>query len=78
MNEHPSLDDQMVEAVRNQMKHVAASHAVDRRGWTRDQWVADAEKLMGDLDGSVMDLKNGHVLALLEELHELRKAVGRE
>jgi hypothetical protein len=48
-----------------QLRHAEASHRIDRTGWTDEQWVEDARRLMGDLDGSVLDLVNGHVLALL-------------
>jgi hypothetical protein len=68
MNDRPSLDDQMADAVRNQREHVRASMAVDRRGWTRQQWIDDARRLMHDLDGSVLALVNGHVMALLDEV----------
>ena len=70
-----NLDDQMAEAVRHQREHIAASMAVDRRGWTRQQWIDDAERLIGDLHGSVLDLVNGHVLALLAEIHDLKARV---
>ena len=65
------MSDQYVEAVRNQMEHVAASMRVDRTGWTDDQWIADARQLMGDIEGSVLDLLNGHVMAMLRRLDEL-------
>lgn len=66
--EHPSLDEQMREAVSRQMKHVAAAHRIDRRGWTRKQWIDDARRLFTDLDGSVLDLVNGHISAMLAEI----------
>lgn len=72
------LDDQMIEAVRRQREHVTASLAVDRRGWTRQQWIEDADRLMNDLDGSVMALANGHVTALLAEVKSLRVLVDRD
>lgn len=68
---HPSLDEQMAEALRLQRDHVVASLAVDRRGWTRRQWVDDARRLMGDLHGSVLDLVNGHVVYMLNEIDYL-------
>lgn len=67
-DDNPSLDDQMVDAVRRQREHVATSHCVDRRGWTRQQWADDARRQFGDLDGSVQDLLNGHISAMLAEL----------
>ena len=42
-----------------QAAHAAASHRVVRLGWTREQWIADAQRLMNDPDGSVLDLVNG-------------------
>lgn len=68
-----SLDEQMATAVHNQFQHAKAAHSVDRRGWPNAQWVADAQRLMCDLDGSVLDLLNGHVLALFEAIDELAK-----
>jgi hypothetical protein len=70
-----NLDDQMAEAVRRQREHVVSSMHVDRRGWTRQQWVDDARKLMGDLDGSVLDLVNGHVGALLGQIDDLQRRI---
>jgi hypothetical protein len=63
-----SLDTQMAAAVRRQLAHITTSHQINRTGWTRQQWINDARRLMGELDGSVRDLVNGHVLALLAEL----------
>lgn len=60
--------DQMREAMMNMLEHRAAMTSVDRTGWTREQWVTDAQALMNDLHGSVQSLVNGHVLALIEEL----------
>lgn len=68
----PSLDDQMAEALAHQRDHIIAAHHVDRRGWSRGEWVADARRLMDDLDGSARALLNGHVTALLSELAELQ------
>jgi hypothetical protein len=64
--------DEMAEAVKRQAAHVFESHRVNRTGWTREQWVEDAQRLMDDIDGSVLDLVNGHVLALLTEVKESR------
>jgi hypothetical protein len=69
----PSLDEQMTTAVHRQLDHIAASHRVDRGGWTREQWVADARRLFEDLDGSVLDLVNGHVVYMLNEIDVLKK-----
>lgn len=46
------------------------SLAVDRRGWTRQQWIDDARALMDDPDGAVTSLVNGHVMAMLDEVDE--------
>jgi hypothetical protein len=67
----PSLGQQMAAAVRRQFDHAAASHKIDRRGWTREQWVADARRLLEELDGSVLDLLNGHVAYMLNEIDVL-------
>lgn len=69
----PTLDEQAVQAFRRQRDHAAAAHAVDRSGWTRRQWVDDARRLLADVDGSVMDLVNGHAQALLAEIVELER-----
>lgn len=62
----PSQEDQMALAVRAMAHHAGEASRIDRTGWTAEQWIEDAERLMGDLDGSVMSLVNGHVLALLD------------
>lgn len=67
-----SLDDQVVTAARSQMDHVRASRRVDRRGWTRQQWIDDARIRFNDLNGSVLDLLNGHIAAMLDELDDPR------
>lgn len=61
-----SLDDQMALAVRAMAHHSGESSRVDRSGWTQAEWIEDAERLMSDLDGSIMSLVNGHVIALLD------------
>lgn len=45
--------------------HRSAAVQIDRTGWTDQQWIEDADRLMGDLHGSVSSLLNGHVTALL-------------
>lgn len=50
----------------------ARSHDIDRSGWTRAQYVEDAERLMDEVDGAVTSLVNGHIFALLEEIRVLR------
>lgn len=67
---------EMSEAIRSQLAHVAQSQRIDRSGWTHEQWVTDARRLMGDLDGSVLDLVNGHITALFHEIDRLREAKG--
>lgn len=57
--------DQMALAVRAMARHAGESSRVDRSDWTEAQWIADAETLMDHIDGSIMSLVNGHVLALL-------------
>lgn len=66
----------MAEAVQNMLEHRARSVAVDRSGWTDEEWIADARRLMDDLHGSVQSLVNGHVLALLRA--ESRLTLARE
>jgi hypothetical protein len=51
--------------------------ASDRIGWTRQDWVADAERLLADVDGSILDLLNGHGVHMLAEIRELRAEVSR-
>lgn len=63
--EQKSEQDQMTLAVRAMAHHAGESSRVDRTGWTEAQWIEDADRLMGDLDGSIMSLVNGHVMALL-------------
>lgn len=72
MPEHPSLDDQMGLAVRAMAHHAGESWRTDRTGWTDQQWIEDAERLMDDIDGSVSSLVNGHVIALLQFWREHR------
>jgi hypothetical protein len=62
---HTPESDQMALAVRVMAHHAGQSSRVDRTGWTEAQWIEDADRLMGDLDGSIMSLVNGHVMALL-------------
>lgn len=66
---------QMGEVVREQLNHAGRSRQVDRRGWTRRQWVDDARQQMGDLHGSVLDLVNGHPTHMLAEIDVLRGAL---
>jgi hypothetical protein len=75
-----SDDSEMRAAIGHQMQKRHESMLVDRRGWTRGQWIADARDLMDDIDGAVTSLVNGHILALLDEARDadaLRAAVER-
>lgn len=56
---------EMSEAIQAMAEHRARAMDIDRTGWTDEQWIADAERLMEDPDGSIMSLVNGHVMALL-------------
>lgn len=60
----------MSEAIRRQMDARARSMTVDRKDWTRQQWIDDADRLMNEADGAVTSLVNGHVMALLDEAAE--------
>lgn len=55
----------MTAAVAKMAALSARSSYIDRTGWTDEQWVADARTLMDDIDGSIMALVNGHVMAML-------------
>lgn len=68
-------DDAMALAIHEQVRHVVASRRRDRANWTSADWVDDAERLMSDLHGSTLSLVNGHVLALIREVQELRARV---
>ena len=63
---------ELVAALKAQEQHAQASHRLSRAGWTPEQWVADAERLLNDPDGSVLDLVNGHAIYMLAELRRLR------
>ena len=65
------FEDQLAAIMRRQISHATASLTVDRRGWTRKQWVDDAKRLMGDIDGAVTVLVNGHIKAMLATIAEL-------
>lgn len=59
------MSDQMTWAMMRQADAARRSGRIDRRGWSDDQWIADARRLMDELDGAVTSLLNGHILALL-------------
>lgn len=56
----------MTEAFIRQLEEHNKSMYVDRTGWTREQWINDADKLMNHPDGAITSLVNGHVMALLD------------
>lgn len=47
---------------------------VNRRGWTDEQWIADARALMDHIDGSAACLLNGHIYALFRALDAATQA----
>lgn len=73
------IGDEIVQAVQRQLEiaakrqlgHIKESKLADRTNWTKDQWVDDARELMNDIDGSVLDLLNEHVMAMLSKIEEL-------
>lgn len=44
---------------------------IDRKGWTKNQWADDAERIMEHIDGSITALVNGHALGLIARVREL-------
>ncbi len=72
MNERKN-DNQLDEAVHAMHRHAEKASWIDRRDWNPEQWREDADRLMGDLDGSIMSLVNGHVLYLLQFWREHRE-----
>ena len=69
-NAHPRIPDlvgdQMAEVVQRQMQRAQASHSINRQGWTQQQWIEDADRLMNEKDGAITSLVNGHVMHLLD------------
>jgi hypothetical protein len=61
-------DEQMSEALTAMWRLTDGVRMKPRDGWTRQQWVADAQEIMNDIDGSATSLLNGHVMAMLEEI----------
>ena len=47
---------------------------IGRQNWTTNQWVDDAERIMGHIDGASSALLNGHINALLRMIRSLREA----
>lgn len=72
MSDPVTLDDQMAEAVQRQMVAARRAAMIDRRDWTPEQWIEDADRLMNEIDGAVTSLVNGHVIHLLEFWKEHR------
>lgn len=68
-----SLDDQMADAIGEMAKLTIDVRRRPRQEWTRAEWVAEAEEIMDDIHGSVVSLINGHVTALISEVHDLRR-----
>lgn len=66
------MNDDLAKALRRQFDHARDSRTVDRAGWTAKQWADDATRLMGDIDGAITSLVNGHVSGLIRELARLR------
>ena len=65
-NAHRRIPDLMTEAVQRQMQRADASRHINRQGWTQQQWIEDADRLMAEVDGAITSLVNGHVLHLLD------------
>jgi predicted RNA-binding Zn ribbon-like protein len=72
VSEPESLDGQMTRAIGNMRRLAGEVEQIDRKDWTRAQWLTEAETIMDDIDGSVFSLLNGHIVALFEEIHDLR------
>jgi hypothetical protein len=70
---YPSLDEQMAEAVGGMQRVRTAVMLKPREGWTREQWLAEADEIMNDINGSAASLLNGHITAMQEEIAELRR-----
>lgn len=65
---------EMTAAIKRQLDQREESIAVDRRGWTTDEWVKDARNLMNHPDGAITSLVNGHIVALLERIDQFKTA----
>lgn len=64
-------EDMMAEAVKRQSDRAEASTRIDRSGWSDDDWIVDADRLMNESDGAITSLVNGHVMALLRRLERM-------
>lgn len=71
-------EEQMTEAMTAMWRLTDGIRLKPRDGWTRQQWVAEAEEIMADIDGSASSLLNGHVMAMQEELAYLRRQCSEE
>lgn len=60
------MSEQMAEVVQRQMQRSRASQYINRQGWTQQQWIEDADRLMNEVDGAITSLVNGHVMHLLD------------
>lgn len=75
----PDRRDELAAANRRTVKLAYDSMLnVDRKGWTDEEWVADAHRLMDHIDGSAACLLNGHILALFRSLAHARAQALRE
>lgn len=70
--------DQMAAAVHRQMAAAQRSAWIDRRGWTQEQWIEDADRLMNEIDGAITSLVNGHVMTLLDYWRASRQGDPRD
>ena len=68
LNSAPTPDEPMHRVADAQLDIIDESRRVDRNGWSRDQWVAEAAQIMGAEGGTVRALLDNHVLALLSAL----------
>jgi uncharacterized protein (DUF433 family) len=80
-------EDELADGKRALYDHVVGAHGpsdaepapepaggpgwVDRRGWTRQQWLDDARAIFNSVHGGAADLLNGHIVALFAELHDV-------
>lgn len=55
------------------LKDDSPSKPMNRKGWTNQQWIDDARRLMNEIDGAVTSLLNGHVITMLSRLEELEE-----
>lgn len=73
----PPFEAEMREALQRTLALRDEGMKLDRAEWSTDEWVEDARALMCHLDGSVMCLVNGHVMALLTALDDARLEVAK-